>query len=154
MRRTDITVKWPAEVVAGKLFIHARPEFDRYVAVNYEGKNVNVTVTEVRRQRSIPQNNYYWGVVVAIAADTMGCTPAEAHALLGEQFLKYDKILNNGKTVTLVRSTSDLSTAEAEDYYRQCREFMSMEYQAYIPLPNEVDWIGKDGEIHRRAKDS
>ena len=154
MRKTDITVKWPAEVVAGKLFIHARPEFDRYIEANYEGKKVNVTLTEIRRQRSIPQNNYYWGVVIAIAADAMGCTPAEAHAILGEEFLKYDKLLNNGKTVTLVRSTSDLSTAEAEDYYRQCREFLSMECEAYVPLPNEVEWHGKDGYIQRRAKDA
>ncbi|MDE2022437.1 MAG: hypothetical protein KGI71_06015 [Patescibacteria group bacterium] len=152
MRKKDIKPIWPAEVRGGKIHIHARKEFDLYVSTNFEGEKVGVIVQEVKRGRSLKQNGYYWGVIIPIASDEMGVTPMEAHHILGDEFLRYEKTLSDGRKRTLVRSTSDLNTAEAEDYYRQCREFMSMEYQAYIPLPREVDWVGKNTEIRRRIK--
>lgn len=143
-------MKWPAEVRGGKIHVVPRQEFDAYIGANFEGKKVSVTVAEVKQQRSINQNNYYWGVIIPIASDEMGVTPVEAHHLLGDEFLRYEKVTKDGIRRTMIRSTSDLNTAEAEDYYTQCRQFMSREFNAYIPLPNEVEWKGDKKEIKPR----
>lgn len=150
MRKNDITVKWPGRIQSGKIVLNTRHEFDTYVSMNFEGKDVWVMVGEIKRQRSINQNNYYWGVIIAIASDEMGCTPAETHHILGNEFLRYEKVLSNGKKKTMIRSTSDLNTAEAEDYYTQCRQYMSRDFNCYIPLPNEIDWKGSQRDIKPR----
>ena len=152
MRKKDIVPKWPAEVVNGKMFIKNRQDFDVYVASNYDNKKVLVTVEEEKKQRSKPQNNYYYGVIIPIAADEMGFHPHEAHQEFGRLFLTYEKTDNNGKSISFVRSTSDLTTAEAEDYYAKCREFIASEYDAYIPLPNEADYTGKEGNLTERRQ--
>lgn len=150
MRKQAIQVKWPAEVRGGKIHVNARKEFDEYIIANFEDKKVSLTVAEVKKQRSINQNNYYWGVIIPIASDEMGVTPMEAHHILGDEFLRYEKALSDGRKRTMVRSTSDLNTAEAEDYYTQCRQFMSKEFNCYVPVPNEVDWRGSGKEIKPR----
>lgn len=153
MRKKDIIPKWAGEVVNGKMFIIDRENFDKYVAINYNSKKVTVTVAEQKKSRSINQNNYYYGVIIPIAADEMGYHPQEAHQELGKLFLTYEKTDSNGKVSKFVRSTTDLTTVEAEEYYRQCREHISAEYSAYIPLPNEVEYTGKEGNLVDRNKD-
>lgn len=152
MRKKDIIPKWIGEVINGKLFFVNKDDFYKYVAMNYDNKKVEVTVSEFKKKRSINQNNYYYGVVIPIAADEMGVHPYEAHDILGREFLKYQITDSNGEVHELVRSTTDLTTVEAEEYYRQCREYISANYEAYIPLPNEVDWTGKDGDLTAKYK--
>ena len=79
------------------------------------------------------QNSYYWTVTVQIISDWTGYTPDEAHEMLKWKFLRREEA---GKPPT-VRSTADLTTSEAEDYYEQIRRWAGSE-GVRIPMPNEI----------------
>lgn len=85
-----------------------------------------------KNNRSTQQNRYYWGVVCKLISYHTGYEPEEAHQILAEMFLSYDKY---GRSFTM--STTKLKTAEFEDYLERCRRWAAMELQVYCPLPNE-----------------
>jgi len=84
-----------------------------------------------QKPRSIPQNKYYWDVVVGLISETTGFTAQEAHDALKLKFLRVVR----GKMET-VRSTTDLTTAEFEKYLSSIRIFASEELNCFIPEPN------------------
>jgi len=86
-----------------------------------------------RPHRSDQQNRYYWGVVVRLLAEHCGYTPDEMHDALRVQFLT---VKREGLPTTM-RRTSDLDTAEMEQFMSSVRQWASMELSIYIPEPNE-----------------
>ena len=72
-----------------------------------EGKVVFVTVEERKKNRSLDQNSYYWGVVIELISEETGMTPEEVHEAMKWKFLK--KSVNDIETV---ESTTKLTTAE------------------------------------------
>ena len=88
------------------------------------------------KNRSLRQNSYYWGVVTKLLSDHFGYTPDETHESLKMEFLK---VHNDGKPDT-IKSTTNLSTAEMEDYLSRVRIWASAEWQVFIPEPNECEW--------------
>jgi len=100
-------------------------------------------VRKVKKQRSLNQNSYYWGVVIKIMAQELGYTDNEMHQVLGEFYLSYDKKVFKGSKPefgdirqTFIKSTTELSTIEFENYLENCRRLAS-ENGIFIPLPNE-----------------
>lgn len=100
-----------------------------------EDKVLYITVNNERRPRSLNQNSYYWSVIVGKLAREFGYTNEECHDALKWHFLRIE---TPGKP-TKVRSTTELSTAEAEEYYENIRRWALVEYSINLPLPNEVD---------------
>lgn len=99
-----------------------------------EGKEVEVTIQRLRKRRSLNQNSYMWGVVYALMAEAAGYTPEEMHDALKIKFLSV-----HGETaLPTVRSTTDLTTTEFEEYLSQCRQLAAEIYGIYVPEPNEV----------------
>jgi hypothetical protein len=92
-----------------------------------------VTVQKQKKTRSLNQNGYYFGVVVAMIAEKLGYTPDETHQSLRTQFLseKHESGLSR------IKSTSELSTVEFEKYLEVVRMFASEFLNLYIPLPHE-----------------
>lgn len=125
--------KHQAVVINGKLKLFDRPRFDEWVK-GLNGK-VELVVQPPRKPRSRNENNYYWGVIVQMIADHYGIMPEEVHHELKRMFLRKD---DGTKPFAITRSTSELFTVEAEDYYAKCRMWAAQELQLYIPLPNEV----------------
>jgi hypothetical protein len=103
--------------------------------IHLEGEDVEITLQKLRRQRSGRQNRYYWGVLVAMIAEAAGySTPEEAHDALRLHFLqKHD----DGQMPT-IRSTTELTTAEFEEYQSKCRQLATEMFGIYVPEPNEV----------------
>ena len=97
-------------------------------------------IRKAKKPRSLNQNAYYFGVVCKQFAIESGYTPNEAHQELAREFLSYEK---NGKM--FVRSTTELSTIEFENYLTECRNLAEKHYNCVIPLPNEVteDYINQ-----------
>ena len=91
--------------------------------------------------RSIPENNYYWGVVIPLISETSGYSKNETHDLLKSLFLKdvrHIKLPNGTvKEVTKIKSTAELKTTEFEEFLTECRTWASLELECFIPLPNE-----------------
>ena len=98
------------------------------------GKFVEVIIRPERKQRSGEQNRYYHGVVVKILAEHCGYTPAEMHDALRVKFLS-----EQSGELLKVRSTTDLTTKEFEEYAEQIRVWASAELGCFVPLPNEAE---------------
>jgi len=103
-------------------------------------------INRSKNKRSLNQNKYYWGVVIAIFSDYTGFENEECHQMLTEKFLQYTK---SGREFT--KSTKQLDTKEFEQYTEKCRLWLWHEFELHIPLPNEVTeemWI----ELQRKSE--
>lgn len=114
-----------AKIERGKPVFENAEKFAEHIR-SLEGKVVSVTVCLPRKQRSNPQNNYFHGILCKIIGDSLGYSLQEIKGIL--------KWLHLPPGV----GTSDLNTAEAEDFYAKCRMWASVEHNIIVPLPNEV----------------
>ena len=97
------------------------------------GNSYVLDITRSKAKRSLPQNKYYWGVIITLFSQQTGYTSNEAHQELAKIHLKYQK---DGKE--FVKSTTELTTFEFEEYTEKCRLFMWHELNIHVPLPNEL----------------
>ena len=85
-----------------------------------------------KSERTLPQNSYYWGVVVRTLADELGYCQEDMHMALRIKFLAEDR---GGLTVP--KSTTKLDTQEFEEYLERIRNWAVDFAGIMIPLPNE-----------------
>lgn len=110
-----------------------------------EGAWVWNIVKRIRKPRSGKQNRYYRGVVVRmIAEDTCGVPASKEdcdaiHRELAKNFLGSTEVTKGGFTFEVIKSTTDLSTVEMEEYLEIIRRWADVELNLYIPKPNEVE---------------
>lgn len=118
-------------------FIPYNPEQFKKIFEHYNDKKVEISVRGESKTRTIPQNAYLWGVVYKYISEEIGYEPEQVHELMKFKFLKIE-ILVKGNPETVIRSTTDLSTEEFNQYIerivRWAAEFLSVS----IPEPNEV----------------
>ena len=119
--------RFEGHVQNGKLKLKRRDLFEKYLE-GLQGA-VELIVRKPFRKRSDQENRYYWGVIVKMIADHTGHTRDEVHDALRHMFLKDGLV---------ARSTTSLSTAEAEEYYANIRMWAAATLSLIIPLPNEV----------------
>ena len=103
-----------------------------------EGQEVEITITKrkkARPQRSNEQNRYYWGVVIELLAQETGNERDDIHTALRMKFLGRLK-----DKMWIAESTTNLDTAEMEDYLSKCRMWASADLGIYIPKPDEIDF--------------
>jgi len=107
----------------------------------YDKKKVKVTIEDSeKKERSLNQNNYYWGVVVNTIANELGYLDKEMHELLKAEFLFEMREVKTKKGIKLVKkykSTTEITTKQYEDYLSKIRIWASTEFGIFIPLPNE-----------------
>lgn len=121
----------------GKLALEKKEEF-RNVLAKLEGKEISLFLKPSHFVRSIPQNSYYWAVIVRMVSEEMGVLPGEAHDYLKGLFLKVG-VENKGRRWEILRSTTTLSVGEFEDYCEKARQWAANELSTVIPLPNEIE---------------
>lgn len=93
-----------------------------------------------RKSRSLLQNSYYHGVVVAVLAEHTGFDNLEMHEVLKSRFLSETRAIatKNGQAEYIVtRSTTSLDTSEFEAFLAKVRTWASIDLGCYIPEPNE-----------------
>lgn len=104
----------------------------------HEGKEVEFTPKRHRKDRSVNQNSYYWGIVVPMIGKAMGETDAESiHCVLKHEHNYYVASGDHGE-IRVPLSTADLNTADFEAYLERIRRWAVEFFSLYIPLPNEV----------------
>lgn len=134
MSKHGLSPIFHGQVSGGQLKLVRREDFARWVTL-YEGKRIELVLREHKSKRSLPQNSYYWGVVVALLAEDCGYDPEEMHEALKWKFLQRHDV-----PLPTVRSTASLNTAEFTAYIEQCRR-LGAEMGVVIPSPNEADWV-------------
>lgn len=97
-----------------------------------------------RRRRSLPQNAYYWGVVVDMVKDGLidagfrDVDAEDAHELLKSKFLKKQVFSEQtGEVMDFYRSTAELTTFEFSEYIEKVAQWAAEYLGIAIPLPNE-----------------
>ena len=93
------------------------------------------------KNRSNPQNKYYWGVIVQTLSDELGYTRNEIHDLIKYRFLSTPDIVK-GRTGQVMlqrtKSTTELDTKSFESLMSEIREWASIELGIYLQEPNEA----------------
>lgn len=101
------------------------------------GKMLQITVSNIKKDRSTNQNAYYWGVVLRMIAEETGYTPDDMHEYFKLRFMPKNIIQIKSEKREVPFSTTKLQTNEFEMYLEQIRAFAAEELQIVIPLPNE-----------------
>lgn len=111
---------------------------------SFEGKEVVITIDKVKKQRSIQQNRYYWGLLVPLmqqgAKDTWGETWSidKAHKHLSKLFVFHESINEkNGLITQTPKSTTELTTTDWEVYTTEIRIYLLQDFDINAPEPNE-----------------
>lgn len=107
------------------------------VARLFGGQSIEIIIHKKKKHRSVAQNRYYWLVCTMISEHT-GFSKEETHAILKSKFLKVEKVNEDtGAIYEYIKSTTELSTVEYEEYLESVRQFAAEEFDMNVPLPNE-----------------
>jgi hypothetical protein len=133
----------------GKLDPDVRGHVSDYLRT-FAGKVLEISVRQYRKQRSIDQNAWIWGVAYPLIAESIGYDRDEHEELhywlVRECFgTHHDKRL--GADVANVRS-SKLTTAEFSEYMEWLVRFSAKKFGVVVPLPSEAEMVAK---AQRRA---
>lgn len=132
---------WRARRIAGNRLIKFQFEerFREYLRSFKEGAELEIIVRRRSKIRTLPQNRYYWGVIVEMLASHCGYdTKEEMHESLKHEFLSYKHAVS-GLTVTL--STTSLSTVAFRNYCDQIQRWSATFLGLVIPdPPSAIDW--------------
>jgi len=92
---------------------------EQYIeSVADSGKLYEVLVRPYRKNRTVQQNNYYFGVIIKLMCEETGYTKEEMHWMLCRKLLGVSEIADpeSGEMHQIVNGTSGLSTTEFSDY--------------------------------------
>lgn len=152
----DITIKFRGYCKGGhfKLFDPDRQNFEECMKGMFDGQYYLVFKKD-RKNRSLNQNSYYWGVVVSILASSLGYFLEEMHEILKWKFnsrIHYNHKLN--KETRLMKSSTELTTVTFNTYCENIRMWaaqggdgeMTDDYDfqftpIVIPEPNQIDFV-------------
>ena len=129
-----------AEVVNGSLkFDLKQKDILRRWLNNLNGFKVELVIKKYRKKRTIPQNSYYWGIVLDLISEASGYTTEELHELFKRLYLKKEIVIG-GKVYEVSVSTKKLNTDQFEKYIEKIKRFAEIKLSLRIPNPNEVDY--------------
>lgn len=127
-----IQVQFRGKIVDGKPKVYDPDKLELYLGSFKEGQEIVYRITRYSKGRSNPQNSYMWAVVYGMISEEIGYTPEEVHDLM-----RMEHLTDKSSKYPRMRSTTELSTVEMEEYLTKCRNWASAEIGLYIPLPNE-----------------
>jgi len=98
---------------------------------------MDVSIIPFKKDRTLPQNRYYWGVVLKHICEYTGNTKLEAHDLFSDAYLPKKTVIIGSKTFERTISTTELDTVEFNAFIDCVCRYVAEELGLYIPLPNE-----------------
>jgi len=131
-----------AKISKGSLSLNNRQLFNDTIACLKDGDYV-LEVKERKKKRSNNQNAYYFGVVVTMICKRFIDLGNDVNLEHTHDFLKatfnYKEIVKEetGEIFKVPIKTSELSTAEFNEYIERVIRFGAEVLDIYIPLPNE-----------------
>lgn len=121
-----------------KVFAFDSPERWKEFIEKLDGEKVFVTVGKWYTKMSDKQRKYYFGVVVLEIVGFTGHTKEEVHDWLKAKCNSVKEKIGE-ITVTRIKSTTELSTVEFEEYAQRCRDWAFNHLNIVVALPNECD---------------
>lgn len=131
---------WKITVKDGKTEM-SDEEFGRYRKwlLSHSG-DYEFIIKKKFKKRSLPQNNYFHGVVIPMIAEEIGeQDEAEVKALLKAKFLSKEKVIagkDKWETVKIVGRSSKLDTNTFGIFIEKCRQWASEFLGLVIPDPD------------------
>lgn len=127
----------------GKFMIWRQGEMLEALRTHFKGKEVTINISEKKKQKSSPQNKYYWGVIIPIVQEGMReigepIDKSRVHDMLKGMFL-YEEVVNkdSGEILKVPRDFKDLSTIEFSEYKDNIQQWAAEWLHIVIPNPNE-----------------
>ena len=105
-----------------------------------------IDVTRYRPRRSDRQNRFYWPCCVKPFGEFLreqgeAVTDQDAHAILKHKFLR-KTVEAGGERVDITRSTTDLDTAEFNEYLDACAAWLADMFG--FAMPDPADYHERD----------
>lgn len=100
-------------------------------------------IRKPKKERSLSQNRYYFGVVLRLLSNHTGHSVDDLHETMKSMFNPLRLEFNTKKGMEAVRaskSTTELTTVKMEEYLSQIRQWASESLGIFIPTPGEVDF--------------
>lgn len=124
----------------GQLFIKNRRAFDRLIAQMPERWMLEVSVKRLRATRSIQQNRWYFGCVLAALSEHTGYTVDELHDICKQMFIPKHLAIQDGNGVikgelVIGGSSRELNTQQFGEYCEAIRRWAATELDVNIPDP-------------------
>lgn len=123
--------------------IYRSKEMREMIALNFMGKDIQLTVERKRKRRSQEQNQYYWGVVVPVVMAGLQdagyrVTKEATHELLKSMFFKQELVNEKtGEILQTVGSTSSMTTVQMMEYFAEITEWGAEYLGVQIPVSGE-----------------
>lgn len=136
-------VEFPCRVTGGRIPATVAEQIAALVR-NADGKQIVVSVREVKRTRSLSQNNYLWGavyppVVARFREHGTMVDSEDVHLFCKQHVGKLRRVLvtPDGEVLHSVGSTRHLTTSEFAEYVESVRQFAAERMGINIPSPGE-----------------
>ena len=102
------------------------------------GKRIEMIIKPFRAKRTIPQNAYYWGVVLKTISKETGYTSEELHEFFKRIFLKKEIVIG-GKVYETSISTRKLKKDQFSEYIEKIKGFVFLRLDLVIPEAGEYE---------------
>jgi hypothetical protein len=89
-------------------------------------------------KRTVSQNNYLWGVVSEVIAESTGQEVDDIHAFCKRKFLGTKMVEINCEGQEVLRSTTDIPRDEFFEKYIDPIRAWAASFGIYMPDPNEA----------------
>lgn len=120
-----------------KLVLNNPAQFNKKLK-ELNGKTVEVNMEPRRKNRSLQQNSYYWGIVLAEISEFTGYDPEDLHNHFKAHFLQ--KKVGN---LTTFKSTARLNSKEFSEYIDKIRRFTEQVLGFSISTPEDAGYTDK-----------
>lgn len=111
---------------------------------SFSGKEIEIIIKRKYKSRSLPQNNFYWGVTIPFFQNLFHeawgeIRPIEEIHEILKATCNYTEIPNpaTGEIQRIPKSTTELTTSEWMDFELQMDQFARDFFNATLPKPNE-----------------
>jgi hypothetical protein len=120
----------------GKFHLDIPKYFANFCLTFKDGQKGTITLKKFYKQRSLPENSYFHGVIVPMihtqATKDLGWDFDDTKMALKREFLSE---IDPATGLTRVKSTSSLNTVEFFEFCEDCCRWASVNLGLYIPPP-------------------
>lgn len=138
----SIAARHAGKVTDEGVLVFADASSWRAAIARHHGRDVWVSIVRQSHARTLPQNRYYWSVIVQEIAGYIGEGRDETHELLKQKFLPSREVeLLDGQRLTMPPTTRTLTVEEFTAYIDQIKVWAAQFLGLSLPDANQVEAV-------------